>query len=397
MGRMAIKPGKILVLDAQQRSALAAVRSLGVRPELTVYTADAGDRSLAGSSKYSQKYFALPSPAEEPGAYIDQVSKIVDSLQVDFILPVTEISSRTLLEHRERLASVIMPFSSYETVRAVSDKSMLTKKAELLGVPVPASRFYESLSQWNYMQENEFPFVLKPSFSRVMVDGKWISTTVRIVRSNRDLEKYIATDTYLASQPFMIQEYIPGSGAGIFALYDNGSPVCFFSHRRIREKPPGGGVSVFSSSVAVPDDLKEFAHRLLADSGWSGVAMVEFRLAEDGRPYLMEINTRFWGSLQLSIDAGLDFPLLLYRLYTEGACATPGEYQIGRKLRWLLGDLDHLLISVKDNSQSVGQKFKCLLQFLKFNRNTRHEIFRLEDWRPAVYELGEYFRQLISR
>ncbi len=40
--------------------------------------------------------------------------------------------------------------------------------------------------------------------------------------------------------------------------------------------------------------------------------MVEFKAdARTGTPYLMEINGRFWGSLQLAIDAGVDFPAIL--------------------------------------------------------------------------------------
>lgn len=47
---------------------------------------------------------------------------------------------------------------------------------------------------------------------------------------------------------------------------------------------------------------------------WHGVAMVEFKVTADGTAYLMEINGRFWGSLQLAIDAGVDFRWLLYQL-----------------------------------------------------------------------------------
>ena len=40
--------------------------------------------------------------------------------------------------------------------------------------------------------------------------------------------------------------------------------------------------------------------------------MVEFKLdARDGVAKLMEINGRFWGSLQLAVDAGVDFPAIL--------------------------------------------------------------------------------------
>ncbi|MCK7577967.1 MAG: ATP-grasp domain-containing protein [Chromatiales bacterium] len=55
------------------------------------------------------------------------------------------------------------------------------------------------------------------------------------------------------------------------------------------------------------------AKKLLDAVSWHGVAMVEFRVTLEGKPYLMEINTRFWGSLQLAIDAGVDFPYWLIR------------------------------------------------------------------------------------
>ena len=88
-----------------------------------------------------------------------------------------------------------------------------------------------------------------------------------------------------------------------------------FAHTRIREKPPTGGVSVYRESVPLRDDVRAYSERILGRFNWSGVAMVEFR--EDratGIPYLMEVNGRFWGSLQLAIDAGVDFPAMLVQL-----------------------------------------------------------------------------------
>ncbi len=41
--------------------------------------------------------------------------------------------------------------------------------------------------------------------------------------------------------------------------------------------------------------------------------MVEFKLdPRDNTPKLMEINPRFWGSLALAIESGVNFPYLLY-------------------------------------------------------------------------------------
>ena len=56
--------------------------------------------------------------------------------------------------------------------------------------------------------------------------------------------------------------------------------------------------------------------------------MVEFKTDnQTGEPVLMEVNGRFWGSLQLATDAGVDFPRLLLefaeRPSTCGAGAVP--------------------------------------------------------------------------
>lgn len=122
----------------------------------------------------------------------------------------------------------------------------------------------------------------------------------------------IVASPQLFNYPFTIQSFVKGTGQGVFALFKHGSPVCYFSHRRLREKPPTGGVSVLSESAPLNQQLKESAERLLLSAKWHGVAMVEFRVAEDGTGYLMEVNPRFWGSLQLAIDSGVDFPWWLF-------------------------------------------------------------------------------------
>src|SRR6185503_13112360 len=110
--------------------------------------------------------------------------------------------------------------------------------------------------------------------------------------------------------------------------------------RRIREKPPSGGVSVYCESIAIPQDLEASSGLLLNRLGWNGVAMVEFKLdREAGKAYLMEINGRFWGSLQLAVDAGVDFP----RLLVEAALGKRHEVPIlggsGVRSRWEWGEV----------------------------------------------------------
>ena len=387
----------VLILDANQRSALACTRALGRAGVSKIYTSDSSKSSLAGESKYCTAYFALTSPQSDPNQFLKDLKILIHKKNIDFILPMTEISIRLILKNANLFAGCVLPFADFDTIFTVSDKNRLMQRANRLKIKIPETKYFESLSEWNYESEVNFPFVIKPSFSRLLIDEKWIGTTVRIVKNKVELIKHIRNDTYLRCSPFMIQEFVHGHGEGVFALYNDGLPICHFSHQRIREKPPSGGVSVLCKSTLVKNNLKEIADRLLKSFNWSGVAMVEFRIDANGAAYLMEINTRFWGSLQLSIDAGVNFPVLLYRQFTGANKTEHISYESGAQLRWFLGDLDNLYLYLRDKNKTRKQKFTHFLHFLKFNKNTRNEILRADDWRPAIFELKVYLKQLFFK
>jgi predicted ATP-grasp superfamily ATP-dependent carboligase len=90
-------------------------------------------------------------------------------------------------------------------------------------------------------------------------------------------------------------------------LAHEGRTLAAFQHRRLREVPITGGASSFRESVALDPALLDHAARLLGALGWTGLAMVEFKVGESG-PRLMELNGRIWGSLPLAVKSGVDFP-----------------------------------------------------------------------------------------
>jgi predicted ATP-grasp superfamily ATP-dependent carboligase len=142
--------------------------------------------------------------------------------------------------------------------------------------------------------------------------------------------------------------------------------------------------------------LLEHAERILEALKWHGVAMVEFkRDARDGVSKLLEINGRFWGSLQLAVDSGVDFPYLLYRLAVDGDIDPVFTYRVGVRLRWWLGDLDWLLIRLQERG-SLARRLEAIPEFLRpAGRATRAEIFRRDDPAPAIRELSQYSRALL--
>jgi predicted ATP-grasp superfamily ATP-dependent carboligase len=212
-----------------------------------------------------------------------------------------------------------------------------------------------------------------------------------------DLLRRISGYAWFPHTSILLQEYVAGEGRGLFCLFDRGEPVVFFAHRRLREKPPSGGVSVLCESSPVPERMRETAEALLRPLDWHGLAMVEFKVAPDGTPYLMEVNARPWGSMQLAIDAGVDFPYLQYCLALGLDLPRNLSYRSGIRSRWLLGDLDRLYLVVKDRSgrYSTIEKGRQLLGFLKFWESSGYDTLQLRDQGPFRAELAAYLHHLI--
>ena len=152
--------------------------------------------------------------------------------------------------------------------------------------------------------------------------------------------------------------------------------------------------------------MKDSALKLMKHVQWQGVAMVEFKVNSDsGVPMLIEINGRFWGSLQLAMDAGLNFPDLLCRAASGALFSLPdNSYRVGIKSRWFLGDVDHLLLRLTKSSShlclgsSHPSKGRCILDFCKlFQRNLYYEIERPNDLGPAYCEYRDWFRHLFRK
>ncbi len=388
-------PCTILVTDANQRSALAVTRSLGRLPDVRIITTDNTSSALAGSSRHSETYIQSPAPSTEPAQFIEWLHALAIKEQIDWVFPVTEITSQLLLLQRGKLNDIKLPFANYDVLMSLADKWRLTQLADRLDVPYPASELIAPGTLLTQLPNQRFPIVLKPCLSRIWTGTEWISTAVQIAHSVDELNEIYSSTSYFREHPFMLQEFIPGHGAGVFALYDNGRPITFFAHNRLREKPPGGGVSVLSESAALDPQLHAMAKSILDAANWHGVAMVEFRIAPGGKPYLMEVNTRFWGSLQLAIDSGVDFPALLLKISRGESVTAITSYRIGQRLRWLLGDLDSLYLVLRDPNFSLRYKVKRLAafstpQFFK----TRHEINRVNDLGPAWLEFKHYIKAL---
>jgi predicted ATP-grasp superfamily ATP-dependent carboligase len=388
----------VLVTDGNQRATLAVVRALGkIGVEVTV--GETEKPSLASSSRFCARSVRYPSPLTSPEDFAEAVSAELCRGRYRVFLPMTDVTCRIASDVRVRVPEVTVPLPPAEVVVRVQDKGAVLEAAREAGISCPRTYLPGSLQELqNLAGKLEYPVVVKPRFSVYRVQECWLRTHVEYARTPQELISKYQNAARQLPRP-LIQELVSGDGLGVFLLLWNGELKAAMCHRRIREKPPSGGVSVLRESIRLDEKLVSASTQLLQRLGWQGVAMVEFKGRE--APRLMEINGRFWGSLQLAVDAGMNFPAMLYRLCCGESIAPNFDYRVGVKSRWLAGDLDHLLLRFRNGhtvSHELPSRTRAALEFLRFgDSNTLFELERPDDLGPACFEWKRYVGQVLGR
>jgi len=395
----------VFVTDGEQRATLALVRALG-RAGIPVTVGSATPSSLAGSSRFCEGRVQYPRPADQGEAFQSKVRNEMQSGNYRVLIPMTDITTILVAQIRKELeAFVRVPISTEEQIGRVRDKRQVLLEARKIGIGCPETFMLGDDQDLREISlKLPYPVVIKPRLSWIRRNGEWLSTSVEYACDAEDLKRKYQQAHSLVPDP-LVQEHVRGEGRGVFLLVWNGELKAAFSHRRLREKPPWGGVSVYRESIPLDREMVDKSYQLLQAFGWQGPAMVEYKVDNrDGQLKLMEVNGRFWGSLQLALDSGMNFPLLYYRLAMGENPASQFTYRAGARSRWLLGDLDQLLIRWKHRVGQNGlfasepSKLRASLDFLKFYEpNLRYEILRFEDPAPGWCECRQYIRTLLHR
>ncbi len=329
----------VLLTDAQQRKTLAAVRSLGSRG-VRVFTGEETCWALARFSKYCRQGLVYPHPQKRPDDFYRWLTETLQTYRCDVLFPMDDGVLEVVMNHKDELAKLCrLPLPNLDSYLTASDKASATMAAAEAGLDCPvtfAPANPEEVAQ--AASRFTFPVIIKPRRS----SG---ARGMAVAGGKEDLVRQYWQVHQTYPWP-IIQEYLEsGEKYDVCLLFNQASQLrASFVQKEIRLFPLEHGPSTVQESVWHPE-LAAKAANLMQKLNWYGVAEVEFMVDKrDGKAKFMEINPRFWGSLYMSILAGVDFPWLLYRLAREGDVKEVTAYTTGLKCRWLLpGDLLHFV------------------------------------------------------
>lgn len=373
---------RVLILDANARQSLVAIRQLG-RHGVSV-TAGSTARLAAGAlSRYTDRHIRYERPRTETDAFIDTIERELRSRPYDMLLPITDATVIPIVKHKQRLEEhAAVPFLPYHRLLRGLDKKRTIDAARRAGIPHPRTMSPSSLDAEHVASELGFPVIVKP---------RQASQRLGVTRCDSpEALRETFEKTQFDYGPLLLQEYIPNGGErGVYTLFDDSSSLKAVTvQRRLRTNPPEGGPSTLRETVDDPE-LVSLAERLLRSLEWQGVAMVEFRIdPRDGTPKLLEINPRLWGSLALSVFAGVNFPVKLYECAVNGNLEQTLEYDVGVRSRWLFGDT--LQLVARDDA------IDALREFLQPSRvPCRYDILDRTDPLPTLGYLANGLTGLV--
>ena len=395
---------RAIVLDGELKSALAIVRSLGGR-DIVVSVGAERESGMALHSRFAEWSFVYPSPYTNVNGFIDEVEAEAKRLGgKPVVFACSDATFLALYGARERLAvSCTLVFPDDRAMEIAFDKAITYSLARISGIPTITTYMPMNPDELGRVAEKlTYPAVVKPRKSVTLQNGVRHFGSAHFVHDRDELIRVFESLRMRIGESPMIQERMSGEEYGVETIAHGGNPYTFVTHHRIRSLSPSGGASVLKETVlqgALRDMLEMYARKLIHELQWEGPIMVEFKVDSDTKtPKLMEVNGRFWGSLPLSIAAGVDMPYHYYHLATKEAF--PPELVSARDgvtTRHFLGDVWHLLtvLFAQDTMRSYTypRRMQALKAFFQTPKGMRGDVWSLRDPKPAMMEVIDIWKR----
>jgi predicted ATP-grasp superfamily ATP-dependent carboligase len=355
----------IITSELDDHVSLAVVRSLG-KNNIDFAVASKYERALALHSKYCKNFHITNTDMN----FLLKLSKD------DILFPMHE-ETMCEISKNQKILPCSLAFPEYPTLEIVTSKYRLIQHAIENNIPCPRTFF---ISQSKDIEDISniltFPVVLRPSTGS---GGEGIL----FVQSLNEL--YTVEKSFFKNYgPHMIQEKIPFCNKYTVGVLCNADSqvrrICVI--KEIRNYPTETGAACYVETVKYPE-LVNISVKLMESLNYFGIADIDFLVDErTGEPKLMEINPRFWGSLQVAIDAGVDFPSLLYEMVSTGDIKKSFDYKTGVRCRHVIIDDLLRMISVIKGQYTVSYKVATIIDFLKIHPHDGYYIFSVDDFKP---------------
>ncbi|GCE25372.1 hypothetical protein KDA_08560 [Dictyobacter alpinus] len=380
-----------LVLDANLRQSLVAVRTLGKRGMhvAALETAQHGHRNRSiptFASRWCEHAYVAPGYEQQTEPFLTYLYQVLEYTGARVLLTSSDGTLAVVREHRAEIEKYThVALAKDSALEAAINKDLTLEVAERLGLGVPRGVTVSSVSEVKEaIREIGLPAVVKPIETWLWGEQQGVRLLCELVTTPE--EAYAAVEKLTqGGGTTLFQQFLTGRREAVSLLYARGTMYARFAQWAKRTQPPLGGTSVLRQSIAVPDDIGAQSERLVREIELEGYSEVEFRRDGAGKPYLMEINPRLSASVEIAVRSGIDFPYLLYQ-WAAGEHMDPVvNYRTGGWMRFLEGDIVTTAEALAQRGRpGVTPPAQTIFDFCtSFFKPTGYDYVDLNDPRPV--------------
>ena len=326
---------RVLITDGEERSALAACRSLhgaGYRVTTTYATRWAPARW----SKASVEAHRLPDPRSDPRVFVAALVDIVRRDAYAALIPGTDAALLAVSQHRDELEPhVRLGLPPHGVVERCLDKLELAEGAERAGIQSPETiAGSTSEDALRAVEQFGYPVVVKPRRTLFFTgSGLRQQASVRVANAAE-----LATALRRCGPDWLIQPAIDGAVHSFSGVRTAEGLIARGFSRYLRTWPVQAGNASFAYTIPLPPALAARVEALLADLGWVGIFELELVERPDGELAAIDLNPRLFGSLALVSAAGAPLAELWCR-WLCGETIARRTARAARTYRWEDGEL----------------------------------------------------------
>ena len=380
---------KILIPEYLGQQVVAGARSLArAGNHVVLGTWTRGPRIREYRTNSISDVLPLDSPHGDRAAFGEKVDAIQRRIGADVVMPFGLQSYWALSRYVTDVAplpAMVAPATLFEQL---NNKRTATELVNGLGIESPRNYHVTSESDLAAITDDaRFPVVVK------IAEGSGVAAGLRYANNGEELrsawtELRNSTEReHPGAEPPVVQEFVPGFIHDACTLTDHGRPIQIVTQIRRLMYPIYGGVGAIN--VTTHDrKLSGLGRTILEATQWHGPAQIEFKLdSRDGRYKFIEFNTKLWGTLDLSIKAGVDFPGMIRDYVLGRTLQLGGTYLDGMRYSFWF---PLAVLAYRQLWKEYG--FKALRPFVRSKK--RANAIELRDLKPTLFDIMNTYKRL---
>lgn len=392
---------RVLTLETH-RNILTVIRSLANNGYESIigYCNSQRSEKFISSSRYAKETWPHPDFNEEE--FVTALIYLLEERRdINYIFPLGEASGSAIARNYDkinRLCGILMPRPiAFETC---INKASTYKLVRDLNIPLPETSVVKNrIDIDTQIKKIGYPFILKPKI--ITLGASFYGKKCIICNSPDEYKKHFQ-EWPEKHQDLILQRKVSGIRYSCMFASFKGRIISYFEEKTLRtDAYDGTGNTTESVSSTPSKQRKDFCGLLTHRLDYTGIGGIQFLVnKEDRSTYFLEFNPRLDANCALPHLCGVDFPrqaIEVYQYLSGEINTLPRysiDYQTGKRIHWLLGDMSGMLRELKQREISILQGICWFFRILNILCRTSHHM--TWSWKDPLPTLIMYKQEFLN-